>query len=106
MTVRTRLVLALLTGPLAAAVDMTILYVLAARAQATASELSLHVASAVAFAVALVGAAYAFREKRTMHGDSDRSDRFLALLAIVLGAFFALLIAAFEVPSVVLRPSD
>jgi hypothetical protein len=103
MSVRTRLVLALLAGPVAAAADMTVLYVLVYRAQATGSKLPLHIATVAFLGVALFGAVYAFRE---MHQERVRAERFLATLGAVLGAFFALVILSFEVPASILRPWD
>jgi len=103
MSLRTRLVLALLAGPAAAAADLVILYALVYRAQETGTKVSLHVASVIALAVALAGALYAYRTRRR---DVMREDHFLATLGAALGAFFLLLIIAFEVPAALLSPRD
>lgn len=64
MSLRTRLVLALLAGPAAAAVGLLVLYILVYRAQQTGTKLSLHVATLVALLVAAAGTIYAWRVKR------------------------------------------
>lgn len=101
MSLRTRLVLALLAGPAAAAVDLLVLYVLVYRAQETGTKLSLHVATLGALLVAAAGTIYAWRVKRR---ETNPQDKFLATLGAVLGAFFIFLILAFEVPTSLLSP--
>lgn len=101
MSLRTRLVLALLTSPAAAAVDLLVLYVLVYRAQETGTKVSLHVSTVIALIFALSAALYAWRARRA---ETNRVDHFLATLGAVLGAFFALLIVAFEVPASMLSP--
>ena len=103
MSLRTRLVLALLTGPAVTAIDLTILYVLVYRAQETGSKLPHHITTFVALLLTLAATFYAWRAKRR---ETNREDHFLATLGTVLGAFFALLILAFEVPTSLLGPRD
>ena len=102
MSLRTRLVLALLAGPAAAAVDLMALYVLVYRAQQTGTKLSLHVSTFLALVVTIGAAVYAWRARG--REELGRVDEFLATLGAVLGAFFALLIIAFEVPTTLLSP--
>jgi hypothetical protein len=100
---RTRLVLALLVGPLAAGADMAVLYILVYRAQATGAKTMLHATSALALGLTLVATAYAYRGLRR---EDTREHRFVATLGTVLGLFFALVIAAFEVPTTLLSATD
>ena len=101
MTLRTRLVLALLAGPAAAALDMLVSYALVYRAQETGTKLSLHVSTLVALLVAVAATFYAWRVRRR---ETNPQDHFLATLGTALGAFFILLILAFEVPTSLLSP--
>lgn len=101
MSLRTRLVLALLAAPAAAAIDLLVLYVLVYRARQTGTNLSLHLTTVVALLVAVAATFYAWRARGL---ETNRVDGFLATLGAVLGAFFALLIVAFEIPVSLLSP--
>jgi hypothetical protein len=100
---RSRLVLALLAGPTAASADMLVSYVLVYPAQTGSGKLPLYGMTLASLAVSLLGAGYA---RRALFRAKAPQDRFLAVLAAVLGAFFALVIVAFALATAIHRPTD
>jgi hypothetical protein len=106
MTPRNLAVTALFAGPLAAAIDLGLSYVLVYRARASGSELSLDLGTVFAAALSAIGIVLSRRvlEKREAVLESDR---FLGVCGVALNAFFLLLVlAGFGVPKIVLHPTD
>jgi hypothetical protein len=105
--------LAVLAGPLAWAAQLQINYALAATACAMGGKMFLHLVSLGAFLLAAAGALVAWRWwKKLPEGSTERGDaegsraRFMALSGMLMGAFFALVIVALEVPNWTLRVCD
>jgi hypothetical protein len=90
-------------GPAAAALVQLADYVLVYRAQATGSKLSLHIATLTA--MTLAGAA-AFASYRATRDAPSEPERFLGIVGAMLGGLSVLVIAAFELPSAFLSPTD
>jgi type IV secretory pathway TrbL component len=102
---RSRLIAALFVGPLAAAANLGVGDYLSSRVQETGSKLGFHLASIVALVVTLAAGAYALRVVRRAE-EPARVDRFLAVMGVALGGFFALLIVAYAIPTFILHPTD
>jgi type IV secretory pathway TrbL component len=102
---RSRLIVAIFAGPLAAAANLGVGDYLASRVHETGSKLGFHVASIVALVVTLAAGAYALRVARRAD-QAARVDRFLAVMGVALGGFFALLIVAYAIPTFILHPTD
>lgn len=100
---KTPLVLAVIASPVAGAAALLAAYVWVGEARLRHDRTGFHVIAAVAIAttlVAVLGAALGRRRARTP------GERLLATIAIALGAFFTLLVGAFEVPVLVLGVED
>jgi len=97
----TLLVLAVFLAPFAAMLHLQLSYMDVRHACRSASELRLHLESAVLLAVALVGVLLAWRGWHAVgatwpadEGGHDGRSRFLFLAGLLLGALFSLVIVA------------
>ena len=104
------LILALLAGPVALAVDELASYSLAPTACADGTKWMLHLVSLLTLLVSLGGALLARSVGRNLPegsseggGLTDSRARFMALAGTALGLAFAVAIVALEVPNWVLR---
>jgi hypothetical protein len=105
--------LAVLAGPLAWAAQLQINYAFAPTACDLGGKTLLHLVSLGAFLVAAAGALLArIWWKKLPDGSAEMGDaeesraRFMALSGMMLGAFFAIVIAASDVPNWTLRVCD
>jgi hypothetical protein len=97
-------------GPMAALTHLLVAYSLVPSACAQGSKSMLHASAAAFFIVALLGAFIGWH----YHGAFAESDgmirqertRWMAMMAMVLSLFSALVIIAMELPNVILRSCD
>jgi hypothetical protein len=102
---------AVLLGPLASLIALQVGYVLAERACGTGQMLPVHLSFLGSLLLALLGAATGWREWRRWGarqagegGGREGRSRFLALLGLISGAFFALVIVAQWTANLFLHP--
>jgi hypothetical protein len=97
---------ALFFGPVACAGDQLFSYMLAYPAAASGSKTMLHVLTAVAALVATFGMLLSYRILRRKT-EVFPVDRFLALMGVVMNAFFLLVVlVGFGLPKFLLDPTD
>jgi hypothetical protein len=105
--------LGLLLSPVAWAVQLQSAYILTVYACQSANFLPIHIVSFAALILSLIGAAISWRrwKKAGSKREIDESigikrKRFMAILGILNGALFSLLILAQWVPSIIGVPCD
>lgn len=105
MKARNQALLALFVGAPAAMLDQLASYVLVYPSQASHSNWPIAVSAGIAAVIATGGILLALRVLRRK-SEVVEADRFLALLGVVLNAFFLLVIVGMAVPAAILHPTD
>lgn len=106
MSPRAKMITALLVGPVVAAADQLASYLLVYEAARRASNMLFAIVSLVASALIATAFSISFLELYR----SERStevDRFLAIIAVSLNAFFLIVVVVgYGMPAFILRPTD
>ena len=105
MKARNLALAAVFVGPAAALVDLTLSYYLVYPAQGSGHKTGLHVVTAAALVVTLVGLVMS-RRVLARKNETAEVDRFLAFAGLALNAFFLLVIVGFAIPKLVLGVHD
>lgn len=103
------LMFAVIVGPLAALWNQAVIYSLVATACERGSKGMLHLVSLLFFLLSLWGAAIGWRHRDPDTLESDdihRRIQWMAMTAIILSLFSAVIIGAMEIPNVILRSCD